>query len=102
LAKSAVNAQRSVQDCLPVGPVFAGFPAAVSDLQSEGPSALLRSADKIDVRAEATMEWNSPSLNRSRRLHSRSFHFCVGQLRGPRATLRPIFGSPATCWGGRR
>lgn len=56
LSQLAANIQHFIQDRLPVGLVFAGLPAAVSDLLNEGVATFLRRADKIDLHAAAIHE----------------------------------------------
>ncbi|MFP5017748.1 ATP-binding protein [Paenarthrobacter ureafaciens] len=51
LAQLAASVQHFIQDRLPIGLVFAGLPAAVSDLPNEGVATFLRRADKIDLHA---------------------------------------------------
>jgi hypothetical protein len=51
LAQLAASVQHFIQDRLPIGLVFAGLPAAVSDLLNEGVATFLRRADKIDLHA---------------------------------------------------
>ncbi|WP_125615225.1 ATP-binding protein [Specibacter cremeus] len=53
LAQLAANVQHFIQDGLPIGLVFAGLPAAVSDLLNEGVATFLRRADKIDLHSAA-------------------------------------------------
>lgn len=49
LAQLAASVQHFIQDRLPIGLVFAGLPAAVSNLLNEGVAAFLSRADKIDL-----------------------------------------------------
>ena len=56
LAQLAANIQHFIQDGLPIGLVFAGLPAAVSDLLNEGVATFLRRADKIDLHAAAVRD----------------------------------------------
>ena len=56
LAQLAASVQHFIQDGLPIGLVFAGLPAAVSDLLNEGVATFLRRADKIDLHAAAVRE----------------------------------------------
>ena len=56
LAQLAASVQHFIQDRLPIGLVFAGLPAAVSDLLNEGVATFLRRADKIDLHAAAVRE----------------------------------------------
>lgn len=51
LAQLAASVQHLIQDRLPIGLVFAGLPAAVSDLLNKGVATFLRRADKIDLHA---------------------------------------------------
>jgi hypothetical protein len=56
IAQLAASVQHFIQDRLPIGLVFAGLPAAVSDLLNEGVATFLRRADKIDLHAAAVRE----------------------------------------------
>lgn len=56
LAQLAASVQHLIQDRLPIGLVFAGLPAAVSDLLNEGVATFLRRADKIDLHAAAVRD----------------------------------------------
>jgi hypothetical protein len=56
LAQLAASVQHFIQDRLPIALVFAGLPAAVSDLLNEGVATFLRRADKIDLHAAAVRE----------------------------------------------
>jgi hypothetical protein len=56
LAQLAASVQHLIQDRLPIGLVFAGLPAAVSDLLNEGVATFLRRADKIDLHAAAILD----------------------------------------------
>lgn len=56
LAQLAASVQHLIQDRLPIGLVFAGLPAAVSDLLNEGVATFLRRADKIDLHAAAARD----------------------------------------------
>lgn len=56
LAQLAASVQHFIQDRLPIGLVFAGLPAAVSDLLNEGVATFLRRADKIDLHAAAVRD----------------------------------------------
>lgn len=56
IAQLAANVQHFIQDGLPIGLVFAGLPAAVSDLLNEGVATFLRRADKIDLHAAAVRD----------------------------------------------
>lgn len=53
LAALAANVQHFISDGLPIALIFAGLPAAVSDLLNEGVATFLRRADKIDLHAAA-------------------------------------------------
>ncbi|MGY2744540.1 ATP-binding protein [Pseudarthrobacter sp. O4] len=59
LAQLAASVQHFIQDRLPIGLVFAGLPAAVSDLLNEGVATFLRRADKIDLHAAAVRDVES-------------------------------------------
>lgn len=56
LAQLAANVQHFIQDGFPIGLVFAGLPAAVSDLLNEGVATFLRRADKIDLHVAAVRD----------------------------------------------
>lgn len=56
LAQLAASVQHFIQDRLPIGLVFAGLPAAVSDLLNQGVATFLRRADKIDLHAAAVRD----------------------------------------------
>ncbi|RJU03421.1 ATP-binding protein [Arthrobacter frigidicola] len=56
LAHLAASVQHFIRDGLPIGLVFAGLPAAVSDLLNEGVATFLRRADRVDLHAAATRE----------------------------------------------
>ncbi len=56
LAQLAASVQHFIRDGLPVALVFAGLPAAVSDLLNEGVATFLRRADRIDLHAAAVGE----------------------------------------------
>ncbi|MDQ0029383.1 hypothetical protein [Arthrobacter bambusae] len=56
ISQLAASVQHFIQDRLPVGLVFAGLPAAVSDLLNEGVATFLRRADKIDLHAAAVRD----------------------------------------------
>lgn len=56
LALLAASVQHFIQDRLPIGLVFAGLPAAVSDLLNEGVATFLRRADKIDLHAALVLD----------------------------------------------
>lgn len=49
MAQLAASVQHFIRDDLPIALVFAGLPAAVSDLLNEGVATFLRRADKIDL-----------------------------------------------------
>lgn len=53
LAQLAASVQHFIRAGLPVGLVFAGLPAAVSDLLDEGVATFLRRADRINLHATA-------------------------------------------------
>ncbi|MEA9987021.1 ATP-binding protein [Subtercola sp. RTI3] len=56
IAKLAANVQHFIRDGLPIALVFAGLPAAVSDLLNEGVATFLRRADRIDLHAAAARD----------------------------------------------
>lgn len=56
LAQLAASVQHFIRAGLPVALVFAGLPAAVSDLLDEGVATFLRRADRIDLHATAIDE----------------------------------------------
>lgn len=56
LAQLAANVQHFIQSRLPIALIFAGLPAAVSDLLNEGVATFLRRADKIDLHAAAILD----------------------------------------------
>lgn len=56
LAQLAANVQHFIREGLPIGLVFAGLPAAVSDLLNAGVATFLRRADRIDLHAAAVNE----------------------------------------------
>lgn len=56
LAQLAASVQHFIRAGLPVALVFAGLPAAVSDLLDEGVATFLRRADRIDLHAAAIAE----------------------------------------------
>lgn len=56
LAQLAASIQHFIRAGLPVAMVFAGLPAAVSDLLDEGVATFLRRADRIDLQAAAIDE----------------------------------------------
>jgi len=51
IAQLAADVQHFIRAGLPIGLVFAGLPAAVSDLLNEGVATFLRRADRIDLHA---------------------------------------------------
>lgn len=56
LSQLAADVQHFIRDGLPIGLIFAGLPAAVSDLLNEGVATFLRRADRIDLHAAAVKE----------------------------------------------
>lgn len=56
LAQLAASVQHFIRDGLPIALVFAGLPAAVSDLLNEGVATFLRRADRIDLHSAAIDE----------------------------------------------
>jgi hypothetical protein len=52
----AADVQHFIREGLPVGLIFAGLPAAVSDLLNEGVATFLRRADRIDLHAASIAE----------------------------------------------
>src|SRR5699024_5285239 len=56
LAQLAASVQHFIRTGLPVALVFAGLPAAASDLLDEGVATFLRRADRIDLHAAAIDE----------------------------------------------
>ncbi len=56
LAQLAAVVQHFIRERLPVALVFAGLPAAVSDLLNEGVATFLRRADRLDLHAAAIDE----------------------------------------------
>ncbi|WP_395405430.1 ATP-binding protein (plasmid) [Arthrobacter sp. UC242_113] len=56
LAQLAADVQHFIRDGLPIGLIFAGLPAAVSDLLNEGVATFLRRADRIDLHAASITE----------------------------------------------
>ncbi|MHA3722322.1 ATP-binding protein [Leucobacter sp. HY1910] len=56
LAQLAAFVQHFIRDGLPIALLFAGLPAAVSDLLNEGVATFLRRADRIDLHAAAVRE----------------------------------------------
>jgi hypothetical protein len=51
ITQLAADVQHFIREGLPIGLVFAGLPAAVSDLLNEGVATFLRRADRIDLHA---------------------------------------------------
>ncbi|MDP9936828.1 hypothetical protein J2T11_003196 [Paenarthrobacter nicotinovorans] len=56
LSQLAADVQHFIRDGLPIGLIFAGLPAAVSDLLNEGVATFLRRAERIDLHAAAINE----------------------------------------------
>lgn len=56
LAQLAADVQHFIRDGLPIGLIFAGLPAAVSDLLNEGVATFLRRADRIDLHTASIAE----------------------------------------------
>lgn len=56
LAQLAASVQHYIRDGLPIALLFAGLPAAVSDLLNEGVATFLRRADRIDLHGAAIDE----------------------------------------------
>lgn len=56
LAQLAASVQHFIRGNLPIALVFAGLPAAVSDLLNEGVATFLRRADRIDLHAASIDE----------------------------------------------
>ncbi|WP_308492459.1 ATP-binding protein [Microbacterium terrisoli] len=56
LAQLAASVQHFIRGGLPIALVFAGLPAAVSDLLNEGVATFLRRADRIDLHSAAVDE----------------------------------------------
>jgi hypothetical protein len=56
LAQLAADVQHFIRDGLPIGLIFAGLPAAVSDLLNEGVATFLRRAERIDLHAASIAE----------------------------------------------
>ncbi|MEW1808387.1 ATP-binding protein [Pseudarthrobacter sp. NPDC080039] len=56
LSQLAADVQHFIRDGLPIGLIFAGLPAAVSDLLNEGVATFLRRAERIDLHAAAVNE----------------------------------------------
>lgn len=56
LAQLAADVQHFIRAGLPIALMFAGLPAAVSDLLNQGVATFLRRADRIDLHAVSTTE----------------------------------------------
>lgn len=56
LAQLAADVQHFIREGLPIALLFAGLPAAVSDLLNEGVATFLRRADRIDLHAASIDE----------------------------------------------
>lgn len=56
LSQLAADVQHFIREGLPIGLIFAGLPAAVSDLLNEGVATFLRRADRIDLHAASISE----------------------------------------------
>lgn len=56
LSQLALDVQHFIREGLPIGLIFAGLPAAVSDLLNEGVATFLRRADRIDLHAASIAE----------------------------------------------
>jgi hypothetical protein len=56
LSRLAADVQHFIREGLPIGLIFAGLPAAVSDLLNEGVATFLRRADRIDLHAASIVE----------------------------------------------
>ncbi|NKX51861.1 ATP-binding protein, partial [Arthrobacter deserti] len=56
VAQLAASVQHFIREGLPIGLVFAGLPAAGSDLLNEGVAPVLRRADRIDLHAAAVRD----------------------------------------------
>lgn len=56
LSQLAADVQHFIRDGLPIGLIFAGLPAAVSNLLNEGVATFLRRAGRIDLHAAAITE----------------------------------------------
>ncbi|WP_415854934.1 ATP-binding protein [Sinomonas sp. G460-2] len=56
IATLAANVQHFIREGLPIALIFAGLPAAVSDLLNEGVATFLRRADRIDLHAASIDE----------------------------------------------
>lgn len=53
LSQLAADVQHFIRDGLPIGLIFAGLPAAVSDMLNEGVATFLRRAECMDLHAAA-------------------------------------------------
>lgn len=56
LSQLAADVQHFIREGLPIGLIFAGLPAAVSDLLNEGVATFLRRADRIDLHGASIAE----------------------------------------------
>lgn len=56
ISQLAANVQHFIRERLPIGVLFAGLPAAVSDLLNEGVATILRRAERIDLHAATIAE----------------------------------------------
>jgi hypothetical protein len=56
IAVLAASVQHFIRDGLPIAMLFAGLPAAVSDLLNEGVATFLRRADRIDLHSASIAE----------------------------------------------
>ncbi|MFC8039697.1 AAA family ATPase [Paenarthrobacter sp. NPDC057355] len=56
ISQLASDVQHFIRDGLPIGLIFAGLPAAVSDLLNEGVATFLRRADRINLHEAAVNE----------------------------------------------
>jgi AAA ATPase domain len=56
VSQLAADVQHFIREGLPIGLIFAGLPAAVSDLLNEGVATFLRRADRIDLHAASITE----------------------------------------------
>lgn len=72
LSQLAADVQHFIRDGLPVGLIFAGLPAAVSDLLNEGVATFLRRAERIDLHAAPSTKFNARTRTRSGRPESGS------------------------------
>ena len=63
LAQLAAAVQHFIRAGLPIALVFAGLPAAMSDLLNEGVATFLRRADRIDLHAAAVDEVEASFCN---------------------------------------